>query len=134
MGKTDTKQQLPESPASVTARVVSPNGFHLLFTLRDETGTELIRKFEEFEKAVLAKGWVPETNAGSNFARSGIQSDNGYKMVGFKSGKASAGIANTTCAKCGAPAMRKTGKRKDDSTWEGVFCTTGDDSHKMWLS
>jgi hypothetical protein len=131
MGKTDKildTRLLPESPASVTARVVSDRGFHLLFTLRDTSGTELLRKFDEFEKAVLAKGWTPEQEHKKAFAPK-LAADS---MSGTTSSTVAA--VKTTCAKCGADALRKSGLRKDKTQWEGVFCSTGDDTHKMWIS
>lgn len=64
--KKDERTALPESPASVTARVVSDKGFRLLFTLRDTTGTGLLAKFEEFQNAIVSKGWKPEEIPGRN--------------------------------------------------------------------
>ncbi|MBI2074825.1 MAG: hypothetical protein HYT83_03260 [Candidatus Levybacteria bacterium] len=122
---------LPESPASVTARVVSDKGFHLLFTLRDTTGTGLLAKFEEFEKAVLAKGWKPENSTTTKFT---ANTPAFQKAEGSKNGSSTAEVSNATCAICQAPALRKSGQRKDGTRWEGVFCSTGEEGHKVWLS
>ncbi|MDD2823423.1 MAG: hypothetical protein PHQ59_05085 [Candidatus Daviesbacteria bacterium] len=108
---------LPEAPASVTVRIITEKGFHLLFTLRDFSGEKLMRKFEAFEKAALLKGWNPEG-----------------KEIGVSNTKKVTADSNATCEACGAPAKRRTGYRKNGTKWEGVFCSTGDDSHKMWLS
>lgn len=116
-------QNLPEAPASVTARVVTDKGFRILFTLRDSSVSGLISKFEQFEKAVLARGWKPETNQAQVAQKTAKV--NGSKGVT---------VSQAVCDKCGAPATKKSGYRKDGSLWEGVFCSTGDESHKIWLS
>lgn len=113
-------QGLPEAPASVTARVMSDKKFRLLFTLRDNKVSTLIAKFDEFQNAILKRGWRPES---SNFF--------------FEGGKKQLSLGNfqkTECSKCGAVAKKKSGERKDGTIWEGVFCSTGEDSHKVWLA
>ena len=50
---------LPEAPASVTYDVTSPNGFNVLFTVRDMTGMELLAKMTTIEKKFLEQGFKP---------------------------------------------------------------------------
>lgn len=132
MSKSTVNDQLPESPASVTAKVVTPNGFQLLFTLRDTTGSSLFAKYEEFEKAALAKGWKPQGQSEKLWNKSSGFSTQASLKNGSSLGQVKG--VGTTCAKCGAPALKKSGIRKDNSRWEGVFCSTGEESHKLWLS
>ena|SRR5581483_7846847 len=120
----DIKDRLPEAGASATARVVSARGFHWLFTVRDSSAAGLLSRLTAVEALVLDEGWSPE----SGFFKE--------EPVGGRKGGAASGsavIAETTCAACGAPATRKGGVRKDNSRWEGIFCTTGEESHKVWL-
>lgn len=134
---------LPEAPASVTARVVSDHGFHLLFTLRDTTVSGLINKFDEFQKHVLARGWKPESrfeSAQSRFTGKGqpsVASSGAVIAHGTTAPKENKPASQSTpavCEVCGAPAVKKSGTRKDGTVWEGIFCSTGDESHKVWLS
>jgi hypothetical protein len=108
-----------EFPFSVTARVVTDKGFHILFTLRDTTASGLIAKFDEFQNAILAKGWQPENKS--------------TKESFFSEKSTAEQVLQTNCAICGSPAKRKTGHRKDGSLWEGVFCSTEDKGHTQWL-
>lgn len=127
----DKKESLPEAPASVTARVVSDHGFHLLFTLRDTSVSSLLAKFEEFQKHILSKGWKPELFGGKKADEDQVFAN---QISAPKASKPTIKTSPTTCEICGAPATKKSGYRKDGSRWEGVFCSTGDDSHKVWLS
>lgn len=133
-------KKLPEAPASVTARVVSDQGFHLLFTLRDTTVSGLISKFEEFQKHVLSRGWKPESfgyaqdkSFGKTNGQTGLSSKVYAQEISAPKSKDTKS-SPATCSICGAPATKKTGTRKDGTVWEGVFCSTGDESHKVWLS
>ncbi len=142
--KKEEKQTLPEAPASVTARVISDQGFHLLFTLRDTSVSGLITKFQEFQKYVLSCGWKPDGK--TEFSEKELDKpnwSNGLKKTTNRSYFAQEISAPkhkaiksepATCAVCGAPATKKSGTRKDGSLWEGVFCSTGDELHKVWLS
>lgn len=131
--KKDEVQNLPEAPASVTARVVSDQGFHLLFTLRDTSVSGLITKFEEFQKHVLSRGWKPETY-GKEFDKSN-ETKRTYVSHEIRVPKAKSEVksAPAICATCGELATKKSGYRKDGTLWEGVFCSTGDESHKVWI-
>lgn len=124
----DNVQNLPESPASVTARVVTDKGFHILFTVRDISVAGLFEKFEQFQKEAIAKGWKPEAKS--------FKEDDGVTLAaGIKGGSSPVKASQQAiCSVCGAPAKKKSGYRKDGSIWEGVFCSTGDESHKVWLS
>lgn len=119
-------QNLPESPASVTARVVTNKGFHILFTVRDLTVSGLMNKLEQFQAQALNKGWKPETKT--------TQDEKEAVVSGVKGGLSPVKSQEVLCSKCGAKATQKSGYRKDGSLWEGVFCSTGDDSHKVWLN
>lgn len=129
-----TRQDLPEAPASVTARVVSDQGFHLLFTLRDTTVSGLINKFEEFQKHVLSRGWKPETKNGLETGGRSRLTAQQISAPRDKAVKASTTTESVVCQVCGAVAVKKSGLRKDGTRWEGIFCSTGDESHKVWLS
>jgi len=52
--------KLPEAPKSATVKVISPNGFHWLCTVRGDDKTSLLADMEKFEESVLAKNWKPE--------------------------------------------------------------------------
>jgi hypothetical protein len=49
-----------ESPTSVTYSLVTPSGFPILFTMRDEKVNELISKMEMLEQSLLKKGYKPQ--------------------------------------------------------------------------
>lgn len=119
------KESLPEAPAAVTARIVTDKGFHLLFTLRDTTVESLMVKFEKFQNAAILKGWKPDLKDSK---------DGSFRSSEGKSSSSITETTEATCAICGAPAKKKAGHRKDGSLWEGIFCSTGEDSHKMWLN
>lgn len=123
-----TTKNLPEAPAAVTARVVSDKGFRLLFTLRDEKVSNLIAKFDEFQIAILKRGWKPETSSFSLEPRFNRVEQHPQSQLSLSNKD------KETCSKCGSKATKKSGFRKDGSSWEGVFCSTGDSSHKIWLS
>lgn len=117
----DTRQTLPEAPASVTARVVSDKGFHILFTLRDTTISGLIAKFDEFQRVVLTKGWQPEQKEVKD-------SPARTKAVGN-----STILSNLECSVCGERAVEKKGVNKQGKAYHGIFCSTGDKTHTQWV-
>jgi hypothetical protein len=49
-----------EAPASVTYSLVTPGGFPILFTMRDDKVNELIIKMETLEPSLLKKGYKPQ--------------------------------------------------------------------------
>lgn len=51
--------ELPEAPASVTYDITSPNGFNVLFTVRDMTGMDLLVKMTAIEKKFQEQGYKP---------------------------------------------------------------------------
>lgn len=48
-----------ESPTSATAKVVTPEGFNWLFTIRDETASGLVTKMSQFQAYALTHHWQP---------------------------------------------------------------------------
>lgn len=48
-----------EAPASNTFKVKSSNGFEHMFTMRDTSVSELLKKIDTIEKALLDRGWTP---------------------------------------------------------------------------
>jgi hypothetical protein len=52
--------QSTESPTSVTYSLTTPNGFNILFTIRDEKVSELILKMEMLEPSLVQKGYKPQ--------------------------------------------------------------------------
>lgn len=57
------RKNMPEAPASATARVKSKNGFSWLFTLRGTSGTELVGMLEKFEADMINREWTPVEDA-----------------------------------------------------------------------
>jgi hypothetical protein len=106
---------------------VSERGFHWPFTIRDTSGAALVPKLAAFEEMVLRECWSREN---SLFKEEVKPTRTGGRS---KSPYGSQVLAETTCATCGAPATRKSGSRKDKSWWEGIFCSAGEESHKIWL-
>ena len=51
---------IPEAVASVTYSVTSKNGFNALFTVRGESGTNLLEAMETIETVLKDKGYVPQ--------------------------------------------------------------------------
>lgn len=51
--------QLPEAPASATVKVKSKNEFEWMFTMRDESVSELMKKIELMEDKWIKAGWTP---------------------------------------------------------------------------
>jgi len=123
----NTTRELPEAGASATAKVVSTKGFHWLFTIRDTSGTALLPKLGAFEQTVLDQGRSPEHGFFKEEPKGASKGGAATRSSGSQV------LEETSCTKCGAPATRKGGMRKDKSWWEGVFCSTGDKSHKVWL-
>jgi hypothetical protein len=58
--KDEPKYQLPEAPASVTYSIMTKNGFPVLFTVRAESGLELLEKMLVIEKKLLESGATPQ--------------------------------------------------------------------------
>ena len=54
------RNDLPESPTSVTYSVTSPKGYNALVTIRDEKFSELVVKMEFAEKWFDDKGYKPQ--------------------------------------------------------------------------
>lgn len=48
-----------EAPASATVKVLTPEGFEWMFTMRDERPASLIDKIKRFEAAAQQAGWQP---------------------------------------------------------------------------
>jgi hypothetical protein len=54
---------LPEAPASVTLSVVTPKGYNALFTLREVTGLDLLKKIEGLEVKLEELGYKPQVRS-----------------------------------------------------------------------
>lgn len=50
-------KDLPEAGSSVTYSLVTPNGFPVLFTLRDNNGSALLDRMDKLEVALMAAGF-----------------------------------------------------------------------------
>jgi hypothetical protein len=123
----NTTRELAEAGASATAKVVSQRGFHRLSTIRDTLGTTLLPKLAAFEETVQDLGWSPENGFFKEEPKGASKGGAAARTSGSQV------LEETSCAKCGAPAIRKGGMRKDKTWWEGLFCSTGDETHKVWL-
>lgn len=51
-----------ESPASMTAKVISPNGFEWLMTIRNGKLTEMVKDVDKLEKWLMENNWQPAGN------------------------------------------------------------------------
>lgn len=54
-----SKKDLPEAGATAFTDVKTPNGFYWAFTLRSESGTDLVNKIDKFEKFCKLTHWEP---------------------------------------------------------------------------
>lgn len=77
-----------ESPTSVTYSLISPNGFPLLLTLRDDLMGSLMTKMETLENSLKSKGFTPQVK----------------KAFGEKKPEVVAG----KCPECGGDLLEKT--------------------------
>lgn len=86
---------LPEAAKSATVKVISPDGFHWLCTVRGDESTPLLDKMLKFEQAVLAANFTPEAPYTKPQSNPQAQTQN-----------------FGPCDKCGAPMIpsKKTGK------------------------
>lgn len=50
----------PEAPASVTYSITSKGGFNILFTVRAESGLDLLDTMDAVEKKLIAKEYKPQ--------------------------------------------------------------------------
>ena len=57
---TDTQNNLNEAPASATLSVITPKGFNTLFTIRDMSVNELIKKITIVEEKISELGYKPQ--------------------------------------------------------------------------
>lgn len=81
-----------DAPASVTYSVVTNNGYPILFTLREVSGTALMVKMLDVEKAFADKGFKPQE-----------------RSYGPKQAKP-VEYANYACPICGEKVVKKTTK------------------------
>lgn len=59
---TPPQPPLPEAPASINAKVIDPNGFDVMLTVRDHSMRELFKKWKLFSDQLIKQGFRP-TNA-----------------------------------------------------------------------
>lgn len=56
-----TKQDtIPEAVASATYAIMDANGFNILFTVRDTSGTELLGKMKTISENLVIEGFKPQ--------------------------------------------------------------------------
>jgi hypothetical protein len=53
-------KDLQEAPASVTYSLLTPEGFNVLFTVREMSGTALLDKMTLMGKSLVEKGYKPQ--------------------------------------------------------------------------
>jgi len=104
-----------ESPASVTYSLITPSGFPILFTMRDEKVSELITKMETLEPSLTKKGYKP-------------QEKRSFEKKPFVPQPSASG---NKCPKCGAPmALSKMGKEYCSKLcWKNPVPTVTQDSN-----
>jgi len=56
----DKRKELPEAKSSVTYSVTTKDGFNALFTVRDDSGSTLLKAMELIEKELVDKGYKPQ--------------------------------------------------------------------------
>lgn len=99
----EKQTKIPEAVASVTYSIETPNGFNILFTIRDTTEANLFERMEAIEEFIVNAGYTPQGRS-------------------LKSGKPEqkSEESDEVCPKCGAPLKKfttKTGK-------SGIQCST----------
>jgi len=94
--------ELPEAGASITFKVLSPQGYPALLTARDSHIASLFDTIEQVEAHLKESGWLPDR-----------------QMVVAKQLPLPTG---DKCPKCGADMVRFASK---DGTKSGVKCSTG---------
>ncbi|MCX7911144.1 MAG: hypothetical protein N2505_06170 [Endomicrobia bacterium] len=94
MAKTENNQ-LPESPTSATLSAITPKGYSILLTIRDEKLSELVKKIDWVENWFDVSGYKPQPQKfGQNLKEK--------KEVKFVEGR--------TCPKCGGRLIEKVSK------------------------
>ena len=58
--ETTPENLIGEAPASATLSVITPLGFNTLFTIRDMSVNELLKKIDVVERNMMAKGYKPQ--------------------------------------------------------------------------
>jgi hypothetical protein len=111
VSKVNTKD-LPEAGATAFTDVKTPNGFHWSFTLRSESGTDLVSKIDKFEKFCKLTHWEPQERRVGGFPK--------------KEAKPIVYVEGRTCDKCGSRLVEKTkqdGKKYfkcEKGSWDAV--------------
>lgn len=65
--------QLPEAPASATVKVISPNGFEILFTIRDTDAAMLFRRVQSMVGYLEHSGYTPPPQRGGRSKKTYVQ-------------------------------------------------------------
>ena len=108
-----------EAPASVTYSLMSPNGFPILYTVRGESGTELLTKMIAIEAKLKTDGYTPQ-----------------IKTFGGKP-QAPKDYADHPCPSCGAKvviATTRNGKKLEKcETQKFINGQTSGCSYTKWL-
>ena len=95
--KKEKQEQLPEAKSSVTYSITSKDGFNALFTVRETSGSKLLKLMEIIEKELVEKEYKPQVK----------YSKKSYKEKDW---------LKTPCPKCGGRVYHvktKTGKEFD---------------------
>jgi hypothetical protein len=87
------KKDLPEAGATAFTNIKTPNGFFWSFTLRSESGTDLIQKIEKFENFCKLTHWEPQERRGGGFPK--------------KEAKPVVYVEGRKCDKCGSRLVEK---------------------------
>ena len=94
---------VPEAPASVTARVLSPAGVEYLLTIRSYCTaaqvTALLQSVGNAEKWLIDHGWTPAPTRGAAPVTT--------TQAGQGNGNGQAAEPSATCDTCGRPMKRK---------------------------
>lgn len=89
-----------EAPASVTFKCTSPNGLEVLYTVRGESGGQLVEELTEIDNTLTQKGFTPVV----------------YKRGGGSSSKQDKEYREEPCPKCKGRVEIKEVKLKDGTT------------------
>lgn len=69
----DTQNNLNEAPASATLSVITPKGFNTLFTIRDMSVNELIKKITIVEEKISELGYKPQVRQSFGGAKKEVE-------------------------------------------------------------
>lgn len=110
--------QSTEAPASVTYSLVTPSGFPILYTVRGESGTDLLTKMKGIDAKLTTEGYTAQ-------------------VKGFQKREIPKEYADYPCPNCGAKVVKvttKSGKKLEKcETQKFVNGQTTGCSYTKWL-